>query len=76
VKKGVSVPVATKMYNPLANAFVVVERDSGGLNIMQFTAANIIPFDMMRSTQYYEILPPFRNIRCFRFVKQMYLDTF
>jgi hypothetical protein len=23
-----------------------------------------------------KILPPFQNIRCFRFVKQMYLDTF
>jgi hypothetical protein len=23
-----------------------------------------------------KVLPPFINIRCFRFVKQMYLDTF
>jgi hypothetical protein len=27
-------------------------------------------------TQKYTVLPPFQNIRCFRFVKQMYLDTF
>jgi hypothetical protein len=25
---------------------------------------------------YTKLLPPFQNIRCFRFVKQMYLDTF
>jgi hypothetical protein len=25
---------------------------------------------------YCYILPPFQNIRCFRFVKQMYLDIF
>jgi hypothetical protein len=24
----------------------------------------------------YQILPPFQNIRCFSFVKQMYLDIF
>jgi hypothetical protein len=26
--------------------------------------------------KYTYILPPFLNIRCFRFVKQIYLDTF
>jgi hypothetical protein len=25
---------------------------------------------------FYEILPPFQNIRCFKFVKQLYLDIF
>jgi hypothetical protein len=24
----------------------------------------------------YYLLPPFQNIRCFRFMKQMYIDTF
>jgi hypothetical protein len=31
---------------------------------------------MISQDKSYEILPPFQNIRCFRFVKQMYLDTF
>jgi hypothetical protein len=29
-----------------------------------------------RFLRIYDILPLFQNIRCFRFMKQMYLDTF
>jgi hypothetical protein len=28
------------------------------------------------NTAGYKVLPPFQNIRCFSFVKQMYLDMF
>jgi hypothetical protein len=30
----------------------------------------------LRLEHCWQLLPPFQNIRCFRFVKQMYLDTF
>ncbi|KAM0851063.1 hypothetical protein ACQ4PT_052675 [Festuca glaucescens] len=54
-KKGISNPVATKS-NPLADAFGIVERDSVDLKIMQFIAANGIPFNVMSSPQYYEMV--------------------
>jgi hypothetical protein len=28
------------------------------------------------NTYYFNVLPPFQNIRCFSFVKQIYLDIF
>jgi hypothetical protein len=35
-----------------------------------------VGIDLLRSYKYCVILPPFINIRYFRFVKQMYLDKF
>jgi hypothetical protein len=53
-KKGVSNPVATS--NPLADAFSTVERDGVDMKIMEFIAANGIPFNVLRSPQYYEMV--------------------
>jgi hypothetical protein len=46
-------------------------------HILQFYY--VFRFDLFHRTTlipYCHVLPPFQNIRCFRFVKQMYLDTF
>ena len=55
-KKGVSNPVHTKTSNPLADAFGVMERDSVDMKIMEFIAANGIPFNVLRSPQYTEMV--------------------
>lgn len=55
-KKGVSKTVVTKTYIPLAQESGVMERDNVDLKIMKIISANGIPFNMMRSPQYYKII--------------------
>jgi hypothetical protein len=55
-KKVVSNPVPVGTSNPLADAFATVERDGVDMKIMEFIAANGIPFNVLRSPQYYEMV--------------------
>jgi hypothetical protein len=42
--------------SPLVEAFAGVERDDVGMKIMLFLCANGIPFNVLRSPQYYEMV--------------------
>jgi hypothetical protein len=61
LKKGASNP-ATKTYRPLEDAFGMVKRDGVDLKIMQFIAVNGIPFNVLRSPQYYEMVYAIKQV--------------
>jgi hypothetical protein len=43
---------------------------------VNFNKVNGMLVIMIERSKSKHLLPPFQNIRCFRFVKQMYLDIF
>jgi hypothetical protein len=59
------------------HAYVGISIDRAGVH--QPTYVRLISLSKTKTCSLnwgYHILPPFQNIRCFRFMKQMYLDTF
>jgi hypothetical protein len=51
---------------------LVVALSMQGVALKKIMHANLL----RAFVSYYHLLPPFQNIRCFSFVKQMYLDIF
>ncbi|XP_039819268.1 uncharacterized protein LOC120681712 [Panicum virgatum] len=54
--RGSSKPAATQRHNPVADAFGMIERDAVDMAIMQCLCANGIPFNVLRSPQWSEMV--------------------
>ncbi|XP_039822435.1 uncharacterized protein LOC120684617 isoform X2 [Panicum virgatum] len=54
--RGSSKPAATQRHNPVADAFGMIERDAVDMAIMRCLCANGIPFNVLRSPQWSEMV--------------------
>jgi hypothetical protein len=73
----ISVPLKTRILHATRHTLwtSVCNNSKVGLDPKSIPTIQLLVFENKRYNRWL-VLPPFINIRCFKFIKQMYLDTF